>query len=455
MLDLAENEVRLLAYLATGIRTAAEIQHRFGLSQPTVSRMISRCGSRILALGNARRRRYACRREVLGTLEEFPIFKVDPEGNASPIGTLAPIGSEGYLWSVPSSPGEVFKSIPWFIDDLRPEGFVGRSFVRQLHQDLSLPPRGIDWRDDQVLWALARRGDDSMGNLIVGTESLDRYFQKARGPADSIRLEEIGEAYPRLAQTAMDGQPVGSSAGGEQPKFTALIEIEGTFLNVLVKFSLPISSVEGRRWADLLVCEHHALRIVQESGIPAVQSQIIEAGQRVFLEVERFDRVGRHGRLPIISLRAVDNEFYCKQDNWVSAANRMEKDGRLAPGEAVSLRWLSVFGDLIANTDQHFGNVSLVMADGRRLFNLAPAYDMLPMLYRPRDGVAPVPAFTPPAAAPGAPVEWGSALHWAVIFWERVAEDAGISKEFREVCARNSEVIRGLGSGPRLVVRST
>ena len=452
MTELGDTELRLLAYLATGIRTAAEIQHRFGLSQPTVSRLISRCGDRIVAMGRARNRRYSCRREVQGTPGDFPIFRVDAEGNASPVGTLAAIGSEGYLWAVPGSPGEVFKNIPWFLDDLRPEGFVGRSFVRQLHQDLSLPPRGSDWRDDQVLWALARRGDDSMGNLVVGAESLDRYFQRAHGPVDSIRQEDIGETYPRLAQAAMDGQPAGSSAGGEQPKFTALIENGGDFRNVLVKFSLQISSIEGRRWADLLVCEHHALRTVQESGIPAAKSNIVEAGERIFLEVERFDRVGRHGRLPIISLRAVDNEFYGNQDSWISAAGRMERDGRLAPGEAASLRWLSVFGDLIANTDQHFGNVSLIMADGRRLCTLAPSYDMLPMLYRPRDGVAPVPVFTPPAASPGAPGEWDSALHWAGIFWGRVAEDARISDEFRQVCERNSVVIQGLRSGPRLMV---
>lgn len=37
----------------------------------------------------------------------------------------------------------------------------------------------------------------------------------------------------------MDGQPAGSSAAGEPPKFTALIERNGTFENVLVKFPNP------------------------------------------------------------------------------------------------------------------------------------------------------------------------------------------------------------------------
>ena len=102
--------------------------------------------------------------------------------------------------------------------------------------------------------------------------------------------------------------------------------------------------------------------------------------------------------------RPVDNEFYDLQ-----AARRIKEQGQLTPQNAANLRWLSVFGDLIANTDQHFGNVSLVPTGGDT-FRLAPAYDMLPMLYRPLDGVALTRSFTQPAFAPGAPEAYVSAL---------------------------------------------
>jgi len=65
------------------------------------------------------------------------------------------------------------KSLPWFLADLRPDGFTGRAFVRRLHEDLALPPRVLDWHNDHVLAALSRRGKDTLGGLVVGQESLD------------------------------------------------------------------------------------------------------------------------------------------------------------------------------------------------------------------------------------------------------------------------------------------
>jgi hypothetical protein len=323
--------------------------------------------------------------------------------------------------------------------------------VRRLHEDLALPARGNDWQDGHVLIALARRGEDSMGDVVIGEESLERYFRSVRESQPPLSSEQLPAAYPEMASLAMEGQPPGSSAGGEHPKFTAVVERDGKVRHVLVKFSPPLDSLEGRRWADLLICEHHALELVSQQGISAARTVIIEAANRVFLEVERFDRVGRFGRLPMVSLRAVDNEFYGYQDSWVQAARRMEEQGQLSREDAASLRWLSVFGDLIANTDQHFGNVSLVPGAGNS-FRLAPAYDMLPMLYRPLDGVAPTRSFTPPAFAPGAPEAYDSARARALQFWERVTEESGISEGFRDICRLNLEQVRALSSGPRLMV---
>lgn len=449
--SVTEIEERLLFFLSTGIRTSEEIQHRFSCSQPTVSRLLSRHNDRIFVIGKARARKYTRLRDVRGLGGEFPVYTIDSVGDAHLVGTLYAVAHDEYFWRPLAGGEELFRSLPWFIADLRPEGFVGRAFVRQLHHDLGLPPRSIDWREDHVLTALARRGENCMGNLVIGQESLERYFRCAREVMPPIHQEELSVAYPRMARDAMDGQPAGSSAGGEQPKFTTLIERDGEVRNVLVKFSPPVATDEGRRWADLLICEHHALQIIQDRGISAAQSYLVEAGGRVFLEVVRFDRTGLLGRKPIISLRAIDNEFYGVQDNWINAANRIEADGRLSSSDAGSLRWLSVFGTLIANNDQHFGNVSLVMADGRRRFDLAPAYDVLPMFYRPMDGTAPSRVFTPPAIVPGAHREWDMALHWAGIFWERASKDNRISEGFRSICAENSNVVRILTSGPKLI----
>lgn len=445
-----DNPDRLLSYLGTGVYSSPEIQQRFRLSQPTVSRLLAQLGDRIIAIGSARARRYTRIRDVRGLGGEFPIFKIDTEGNAHQIGTLYAVAQDHFLWSPLNAREQLFRSLPWFIADLHPEGFVGRAFVRQLQVELGLPPRSLDWNEDHVLSALARRGEDPMGNLVVGQESIERYFRMARELPAPIQEQAIADTYPRFAQEAIDGQPIGSSAGGEQPKFTAIIERSGAVRSVLVKFSPPVSTVEGRRWADLLICEHHALEVVNNSGIGAARSTIIEAGGRVFLEVVRFDRTGLIGRLPIISLRAIDNEFYGFQDNWVNAANRMASDGRLSTQDAGSLRWLSVFGSLIGNNDQHFGNVSLIMLDGSRLYTLAPAYDVLPMVYRPVDGAVPSRPLTVPAVVAGAPNEWSSALESAGEFWNRTTSDIRISEEFRAICSANHAIVNELQAGPRL-----
>lgn len=445
-----DNPDRLLSYLGTGVYSSPEIQQRFRLSQPTVSRLLAQLGDRIIAIGSARARRYTRIRDIRGLGGEFPIFKIDTQGNAHQIGTLYAVAQDHFLWSPLNAREQVFRSLPWFIADLHPDGFVGRAFVRQLHVELGLPPRSLDWNEDHVLSALARRGEDTVGNLVIGRESIERYFRMARELPAPIREQAIADAYPRFAQEAIDGQPAGSSAGGEQPKFTTSIERSGAVRNVLVKFSPPVSTDEGRRWADLLICEHHALEIVNKSGISAARSTIIEAGGRVFLEVVRFDRTGLMGRLPIVSLRAIDNEFYGFQDNWINAANRMASDGRLSTQDAGSLRWLSVFGSLIGNNDQHFGNVSLIMHDGSRRFTLAPAYDVLPMAYRPVDGAAPSRPLTVPAVVSGAPNEWSSALESAGLFWSRTTSDIRISEEFRAICSANHAIVKELQAGPRL-----
>lgn len=445
-----DNEARLLAYLAAGVRTSEDIQKRLNLSQSTVSRLISNLRDKVVVIGKARARCYTLRRDLRGLGGDFPVFRIDEDGNACLIGVLSAIGHDEYLWQGKGEGAVQYKSLPWFLSDLRPDGFTGRAFVRRLSEALSLPARIFDWNDDHVLVALSRRGEDLMGNLVIGQESLDRYFSLSHEASILLTQNELLEAYPTMAKEAMEGQPAGSSAGGEQPKFTVRVDREAVLQNVLVKFSPPVHSIEGRRWADLLICEHIALRVVQEMGIPAVDTRLMEAEGRVFLEVVRFDRVGRYGRLPMVSLRAIDNEFYGHQDTWVSAANRMEADKRLSREDARNLRWLWAFGDLIANTDKHFGNVSLVPQERER-FTLRPAYDMLPMNYRPMDGAAHERTFKPPAFSTIAPGEWVSALSAAITFWERAAVDMRISEGFREICQGNLGVVRDLQSGPRLV----
>lgn len=444
----------LLEYLASGTFSAPDIAARFGCSQPTVARLIASAGDRVVAFGRARARRYARVRTVGGLGSEFPVYRVDSQGDVHVLGALIAAAQDQFVWRPVDGRDEEFRGLPWFLADLYPDGFVGRAFVHRVHTEFGLPARAQDWSPDHVLTALARRGEDAMGNLIVGRESLERYFQMVREAPAPVAEDRLGEVYCRMAVDALSGGPTGSSAGGEQPKFTAGIARGSGPGNVLVKFSPPVDTAVGRRWADLLVCEDLALRTIREhTSIPASASRVVEAGARAFLEVQRFDRTGLRGRLPIVSLRAVDAEFYGYQDSWPAAAGRMVADGRLSREDASALRWLSAFSGLIGNNDQHFGNVSLVMVDGGKGFGLTPAYDILPMVYRPADGAVRSQPLVPPAVAAGSVAEWDSAVACALRFWKCAAEDARISAAFRALCGENLLAVQRLGDGPRLHAR--
>src|SRR6266498_1429036 len=135
----ADMEQLLLAYLAVGVRTTADIQKRFSCSQPTVSRLLARCGDHVFPIGKARSTRYTRLRDLRGLGGEFPVYKIDANGNAHSIGTVFAVAHDEYFWRPVSGEETMFRSLPWFLADLRPEGFVGRAFVRQLHHDLGLP----------------------------------------------------------------------------------------------------------------------------------------------------------------------------------------------------------------------------------------------------------------------------------------------------------------------------
>ncbi len=200
-----------------------------------------------------------------------------------------------------------------------------------------------------------------------------------------------------------------------------------------MKFSPPLETPAARRWADLLHAERLALDLLNARGIAAAQTEIIEAGNRVFLEVERFDRIGEHGRRGLISLSAIDGKFFGREDHWAAAAARLEAARMLQPEEARRLRWLTVFGRQIGNTDMHFGNVSFFPA-GRRHFRLAPVYDMLPMLFAPTERGELVARSLRPAT-PSAELlrVWHDACDAAEHFWDAVANEDRCTGAFRRL----------------------
>lgn len=427
-----------------GPAAAAQLAAALRVSQPTISRLIRDGGDNIVRVGEARRSRYALRRDVRGLGSEWPMFRIGRDGRAEAFGTLYALHGGGSLVATETRPAwfrdefmdGLFPGIPWFIDDQRPQGFLGRQFAQSWARELGLPADILRWDDNAVLAALLLHGDDEPGNFVLGNEGLERALGD-HPPA--IRADTRTVAFGALAERALAGEPVGSSAAGEQPKFTGRVDDgDGAIRHVIVKFSEPVSTPTGRRWADLLICEHLAGEVLAGHGVASAKSELVWSAERLCLEVTRFDRIGEHGRRGFVTLAAWSDAHDGERDDWVRATQRMYESGWIDEADASDARQRWWFGRMIGNTDMHFGNLGFFLDEGLPL-SLAPSYDMLPMLYRPGAGGAVTPReFQPPPPLPADHAYWERASAWAGIFWQRVAAHDLVSSDFQQVAAANA-----------------
>jgi DNA-binding transcriptional ArsR family regulator len=428
-----------------GVLTSAELQALLGVSQPTVSRALAPLihAGQVQKVGAARSQRYVLPRNVPGVGSEVRVMRIDTQGRPSPFARLVPL--EGGAFWVDEADGVSARhdGLPWFLDDMRPQGFMGRTFAHA-HPALQLGHDPRHWSDDDVLRAMTLYGDDLPGNLIMGEAAFQRFHTL---PARASQVASA-DSYPALAEQAMRGTHPGSSAGGEQPKFCTITAGR----HVIVKFSPAGDAPADQRMRDLLVCEHLALHTLVQAGLPAAPTQLFMGAGRVFLESERFDRTpladdaqGRDlgGRIGMVSLQVYNAEYVGEIDNWAATANRMAARNLLTQADARTLRLLEAYGQLIANTDRHYGNISLVLRGDD--WALSPTYDMLPMLYAPVGGELVPRDFAsrplqPTAATLG---EWDEARGLALAFWRAAAADKRVSAGFRAIAAENARHVGG------------
>ncbi len=427
---------QILRQLVSGPKSAAGLMAASAVSQPTMSRALRQLeAEQVLRVGSTRGARYALRRSVDSIGSRWAVYRVDEEGTPHELGVLNAIEADSYFITAgPARIRGLFESgLPYFLQDLRPAGFLGRA-IPGAFAELRLPPRVSDWTDEHFLVYLTQRAADGTGNLIIGADSLDRYLSGDYG-LRIVQQSERAARYAELAEAAMAGAPPGSSAQGEHPKFTAcLVEAERRS-HVIVKFSPPRSTPTGQRWADLLIAEFLAHRVLEEHGIAACDSTILEHGDRIFLECRRFDRTGSGGRLGVASLFAIDAVHYGRLDNWSASARRLSEDALISVEDAGRIQFLDAFGALIANTDRHFGNITLFDRH-EGMFELAPAYDMLPMLFAPQDDQIVAREFEAPAPTAAWLAVWPRAYACAQAYWERLSGEPRMSAGFRGLCTR-------------------
>ena len=414
--------------LAQGPLKVKQLVEKLGLSQPTVSRALAALGAEVVRFGAGPSIQYALRDTGRG-LGDVPIYRVSADGSVGQLGTLIPVRSDGFVM-VQSNDGKTIhsESIPWWLYDMRPQGYLGRAYAARHAAVLGLPSQLNDWSDTHALRALLAHGHDAIGNLLLGDAARERFL--SIDALSALPIASKPERYIQLAEEASRGELPGSSAGGEQPKFLAYAETSDGPRHVIVKFSVPENNPVAERWRDLLLAEHLALNTLNDAQIRAVKTSVLDfAGQR-FLEAGRFDRVGALGRRGLFSMAALDAEFVGAGKGWTDISQALANAKHIDQEAAEAVALLQAVGELIGNTDMHTGNLSFVTEEGRP-YALAPAYDMLPMAFAPKSGGA-IPILLPVATirANIAPKIWRRAEMVARAYLLALKEERGFSTSF-------------------------
>lgn len=438
----------LLAALSGSIPiSAVELCQRLGISQQTLSRRIAQAKDDMVRIGKAQRTLYARRRNISRVGSQWPLYRIDSLGRPELLGTLYSLEA-GQCWIDFKQTAPVlaagdfsdghYPDLPWFLMDSRPQGFLGRQFAKKYALELNAPNDVERWQADDILLGYLRYGDELPGNIIVGEQALQQALSSQQHATHAMSEEQRLSRYGQLADAALQGSAAGSSAGGEQPKFTEVVVDEaGNYRHVIVKFSERISSPQAQRWSDLLICEHFAAEILGNNKIPACHTEIIISDGRTCLESTRHDRIGIAGRRGQVSLGAFDDAYYGSRDRWDLAALRLYKDAWFDLEQSERLRLLYNFGLLIGNTDMHFGNISLTGLTGRPL-QLTPSYDMLPMHYRPAaNGEIVKRELEIKTPLPENLEAFKITAPMAIEFWHAVSEDIRISAAFRSEVKNN------------------
>jgi hypothetical protein len=451
-------QILRLARVISGTELLLRLQKsRPTLSRATMMRMVKELGDQVVVRGAARRTSYAARRPLRGSGAGIPLYRIDRKGRGEQIAMLDPIYPAGcalryeqaFEWPLaPEMRDGWFPGLPYPLDDMRPQGFLGRNFARNYAGLLQVGPDPQKWQEDDTLYVLSTLGADSAGNYILGEAAYRRHLETMRLGQTVIAASELEQVYMQQASIAMEAGVAGSSAGGEFPKFTACREHDSERAHVIVKFSGNDNTPGTQRWSDLLVCEHLALATIDAHlDLPAARSRICRYGERTFMEVERFDRHGEFGRSPVCTWAALDGALFgMAGDSWNKAAARMLSDRYISVDTHAGINRLWHFGRLIANTDMHEGNLAFIPgAPGQPPLTLAPAYDMLPMLYAPVRGVElPRREFAPELPLPAEREDWLAAAAAATEFWSLAAADERISTSFRATCRINGRELRRL-----------
>ncbi len=449
----------LVALLAReGPLSAPEAARLLGIDPITIKRQAAVAGAGILMVGRGKNTRYALPQPTISGAAQWPLFWVADDGTVSEFALASHLQPDAlHVYGNGVGTGinvTTARELPWMMTPLKLRGYLGRASRSRLGAVT------VDWDAQPERWSLAQQlfaaqsaALEHAGAILLGEAAVNAWQLSQQTPPQRDDADALASVYDGLAVDATQGRVAGSSADGEQPKFSArLVDASGSIREVLVKFSPPRGTPFGERWNDLLHAEAIACDVLREHGFSTPQSRIVTSDTRTYFESTRIDRVsgsrafsaGRRHLLPLASVHAA---FVAGvPQSWPTTIARLAAQKRIAFDALVATQTLYSFGQLIGNTDMHFGNLGVIVdspaaiAKGR--MTLAPCYDMLPMRFAPGPhSDIEFTAFSNELSAALPPPVVQAARAMAGEFWQRVSQANAVSEGWRRFAAERSALI--------------
>jgi serine/threonine-protein kinase HipA len=345
---------------------------------------------------------------------------------------LATTGNFPLSVTIPLVPGEFDDQIiaPW-LANLLPE-----------EQQLMALSRALGLSTSDALAILREIGGDTAGAISIGEPSdrsewayeplhahyrmendgtaLDRHFDDlGRRPflvgEDGVRLSLAGgQKKTALAVLDSAGRP---KQGLPEPADRLAIPKNGAPSTIIIKPDNP--TLPG-----IVENEAYCLTLAGLIGIPAVGCMVVKAGPRTALAVARYDRRSRSDG----SVRRLHQEDFA-QANGIYPGQKYEQGtvpgldlntllrtgDRLPPAEALKLLDQVIFNILVANTDAHAKNYSMMLNSGP---TMSPLYDVSSVLHWDHVNQYHAQKIAGRRRKPG---------DIARRHWDRIAEEAGLN----------------------------
>ena len=296
-------------------------------------------------------------------------------------------------------------------DDLYPSDVISPWLANLLPEEdqLKVLTRSLGLDQADVLAVLAEIGGDTAGALSFGAATdralwayapLTRFYDTAD---PRLALERHFEDLGRRPFLVGEEGVRQSLAGGQKKSALAVLDETGAPVLRLPQegdvLAIPLNGApstlivkpDNPNLPGITENEVWCLRMAQAIGIEAAQATILQSSKRTAIAVLRYDRrIGRGGQL----LRLHQEDF--AQANGLPPGRKYERGtlpgldlktlletGRhVSASDALALLDQVIFNILVANTDAHAKNYSLILPVGAAP-RLAPLYDVSTVLSWP------------------------------------------------------------------------